>query len=503
MRKKILDSTLIEEIINLRKFKIFPEAMVRNVIFRVVKLETSETKEKAHSNKMKIIVQTEHPKKVSGIKGTEYQTKQSIYLDTPNHMFRTELNDETLKVVEKIKKKSFQLGQILCVSWGARGIPVKEFHLDHPIKGFEHLCKEMVKGESIDRYQLKDESKWLLYDPNGEYNPKGLYRPAFRELFENPKIIVAEVTGPKGLVATYDDQEFYTDHSLSCAIPKFRLEGKDQQFFGRHKIVISKEDIRLSRKYDLKYILGALNSSAINFYFQILLGYELNVYPELIEELPIPRAKKIQQEEIVKKVESMLELNECQLVIEDVFDGLLKKYGFSNSKPLFHFYPQHPSEVGIDVVNSQNFDEPEELPKIYTTLSGNFIVIMDNNKNPIYKIYFTDDVMQQFFFLTIKRFLRTTRKKKFSNATKIIEIPIYVNNRESNAEQIRNLMETLLNWHKNALEKELKQCPIKTLNLIEFEKMKDELDNEIDKKIFDLLGLNEDEMQIIEKIRDP
>jgi len=47
-------------------------------------------------------------------------------------------------------------------------------------------------------------------------------------------------------------------------------------------------------------------------------------------------------------------------------------------------------------------------------------------------------------------------------------------------------METLLAWHQKALENELKQCPIKTLDLIKFEKMKDEIDNEIDKKIFGL-----------------
>jgi hypothetical protein len=343
----------------------------------------------------------------------------------------------------------------------------------------------------------------LLYDPNAEYHSEGLYRPAFPELFENPKIIVAKVTGPNGLIATYDDQGFYTDDSLSCCIPKFRLKGKNSQFFGRHKIAISKEDIRLSREYNLKYILGALNSSASNFYFQILLGYELNVYPELIEKLPIPNANPNQQKEIAEKVETILKLNQCQLTIEDVFDGLLKKYGFSDSKPLFHFYPQHPSEVEIDVLNSQNFDEPEELSKIYTTLSDNFIVIMDSNKTPLYKICFNDSIMQQFFFLAIKRFLGNTKKKKLNNATKIIEIPVYANNRELNAEQIKNLMKTLLAWHQKALENELKQCPIKTLDLVGFERMKSEIDATIDQKIFDLLGLAEEDITMIERVRDP
>jgi type I restriction-modification system DNA methylase subunit/predicted type IV restriction endonuclease len=503
MRKKLLDSTLIEEIVNLRKFKIFPEAMVRNAIFRIVKLEEPNAEEKAHSNKIKIIVQTEHPKEASGIKGIEYQTNQSLYLETPEYMFRTELNDETLKIVKKIDERSLQLGKILCVSWGARGIPVEEFHLDQPIKGYEHLCKKMIKGENIDKYQLKYEGKWLLYDPDAECHPKGLYRPAFQELFESPKLIVAEVTGPKGLVATYDEQGFYTDHSLSCAISKFRLEGKDKDFFGKHKIAISDEDIRVSREYYLKYILGVLNSTTISFYFQTMLGYELNVYPELVEKLPIPKANENQQKEIIENVETILELNRCQLVVEDVFDGLLRKYGFSSSKPLFYYYPQHPTEVEIDVVNSQNFDEPEELPKLYTTLSSNFIIITDDNKNPLYKICFSNNVMQQFFFLAIKRFLKTTKKKKFNDATKTIEIPIYANNKESNAQQICSLMETLLAWHQNALKNELRDCPVKTLDLEKFEKMKEAIDGEINKKIFDLLELDIEDIKIVERVRDP
>lgn len=504
MRKKMLDSTSIEEIVDLRKFKIFPEAMVRNIIVRVTKLSGPDMEEKAHSNKIRIAIQSEHPKKSGKISdGIEYQTSQSIYLETPEHMFRTELNDKTLEVIKKIEKRSITLGQLLCISWGARGIPVKKFHLDSQIKGYEHLCKRMVKGENVDRYKLKYAGKWLLYDLQGEYYPEGLYRPAFKELFENPKIIIAEVTGQKGLVATYDDQEFYTDHSLSCAIPKFRLESKDKSFLGKHKIKISEKEVQLSREYDLKYLVGVLNSSAMNFYFQILLGYELNVYPELIERLPVPLADRSHQEKITEKVDTLLEVNRCQALIENVFAGLLTKYGFSSSKPLSYFYPNHPNEVKIDVINSQSLDEPEPFSRVYANSSDSYVVLADEHNQAIYTICFEDRVIQQFFFMAIKRFLTTTKRKTFNQATTVIEIPVYSNNRSINAEQIQNLMSTLFSWHQKALESELKNCPIKVLDLIEFEKLKDQIDDDINKDIFQLLDLKEEDIKLIERSRDP
>jgi hypothetical protein len=137
------------------------------------------------------------------------------------------------------------------------------------------------------------------------------------------------------------------------------------------------------------------------------------------------------------------------------------------------------------------------------TISGDFVIIIDYERNPLYKISFNNNIMQQFFFLSIRRFLEGTRKKKFNDATKIIEIPTYANNRKSNAEQIQNLMNALHTWHKKALENELKQCPIKALSLVEFERMKDLLEMEIDARIFTLLDLSEEDIRVIEQVRDP
>jgi hypothetical protein len=57
-------------------------------------------------------------------------------------------------------------------------------------------------------------------------------------------------------------------------------------------------------------------------------------------------------------------------------------------------------------------------------------------------------------------------------------------------------------WHANALQNELKDCPIKTLNLDDFEAMKESLDMDTNLLIYNLLKLSNIEIARIENIRD-
>ena len=61
--------------------------------------------------------------------------------------------------------------------------------------------------------------------------------------------------------------------------------------------------------------MGLLNSKLVNFYFRKMLSYDLNVYPESIEQLPIKninfddaKEKKIYKD-IVDSVNKILKLN--------------------------------------------------------------------------------------------------------------------------------------------------------------------------------------------------
>jgi hypothetical protein len=122
------------------------------------------------------------------------------------------------------------------------------------------------------------------------------------EFFENPKIIFQEVTGKHGLIGVYDEEKFYSDHSLICCIPKYFFKGYDQKKLRKHKIYVDEKEINMSREFDILYALAVMNCQVNGFYFSKFVGYDLNVYPENIEYLPIPSIYFKTPEEERKKV---------------------------------------------------------------------------------------------------------------------------------------------------------------------------------------------------------
>ena len=232
------------------------------------------------------------------------------------------------------------------------------------------------------------------------------------------------------------------------------------------------------------------------------MGYELNVYPENIEQLPLPISDLAAQSPIIESVETLLKLNHCEATIEATFNDLLNKFGFSRTNTLSHFYPNNPVEVGIDVVNSQNFDEPELLRKFSVDIEGNFLVLTDDGETTIYKICFSNRETLFFFFLSIKRFLAGSNKRQYNDLLDAIEIPIFAPNRLVNAEKITALMSVLGSWHQEAMGKELRDCPVKSLDLAKFESLKGTISREIDRAVYKMFNLTEQEISQIERARN-
>jgi hypothetical protein len=90
------------------------------------------------------------------------------------------------------------------------------------------------------------------------------------ELFENDKILINKVTGPTGLIGTFDDERYYTDDSVCCCVPKYLLKNVDKNILMKHKLYINEEEIEISRQYNPKYVLAIINSKLMNFYFSVL-----------------------------------------------------------------------------------------------------------------------------------------------------------------------------------------------------------------------------------------
>jgi len=292
LRKNIIDEQCLEQIVDLSEVKIFEEAVVRNCIIVVNK----------KAKKKGIAVFKALPKENDIPEITKRRVVPVNFLRRmPKYMFRIDTSGEDKKLLDKIAEQSINLGNLCYVNWGARTGNINKFVVDRIM---DRDCKKMINARNIERYSLNWDRKYI------RYLKKQLYNPMFEELFENEKIIVRDISGKTRLKATYDDQKFYAEHTVSLCVPKHLLVGVK-----RKGIDCSQEEIEQSKKYNLKIILGIINSKLINYYFQKLLGGGLHVYPNDVKRLPIYKINFSNYKErkihnrLVELVEVMLELN--------------------------------------------------------------------------------------------------------------------------------------------------------------------------------------------------
>jgi len=494
LRKYLLENTSIQIIVDLKKYRLFEDAVVRNIIM-ICK------KGKEPDNTIQIIVPQKDPKIHEQISDGVLEVKQSVYENTPDYMFRLELNGKTVGIIDKIKAKSIYLGNIAVVSWGARGVPIEKFQLDKPVN---KSCQRMIKGENVRRYLINYTGKWLLYDK------EKLYRPALVELFENEKLVISEVTGEKGLIACFDNERFYTDHSLSCCILKHRLENFDKTTLRKHKIYIQAEEVEISKNYDLKYLLGFINSKLINFYFYLMLGYELNVYPESIEQIPIykidfdnPSSKAIHNE-LVKLVDEMLRLHKQRNDILNTFAQMMNNYPDYEAislKDAYYTRADYSNYIEKKAHISAQIQALITGIKIYEE-NNSIIFKVDSEPQidtPVLELIIKDENLRLFIFYTLNKFFIEKRKKKKWGEGKVVDIilnnlntvvyknPAKLHLIEYNLERINLLMNEFTS-----------KLPVYHLSKIDEEI--DKIDTQIDNLIYKLYALGENEIGTIEDV---
>lgn len=214
-----------------------------------------------------------------------------MFRQAPGAMLRLEYADPTADECRRLKEASIPLGRYFCAAWGARGTPVREFHFEaqvHP------LCRPMLKGDDVSPLSIRKSTRWLLYDVDR------LYRPSRPEFFHPEKLVVSKVTGANGLVCAVDEKGHYTDDSLACVVRKADLASIPPAERRRHRISIAPWQIAPSREYDLHMIAALLQTPLVRTYYRVLLGGGLNVFPNLIEELPLPPPESLNRPEALK-----------------------------------------------------------------------------------------------------------------------------------------------------------------------------------------------------------
>jgi type I restriction-modification system DNA methylase subunit len=297
LRKFILDTCVLETIVDLSKYKVFADASIATCIF-VLRKESNPEKRLQHE--ISIISQDSYD---GGVTGKGSLLLQKVFAETPNNTFRLNLNNDILQLVGKIDSQSVRFGDICYLITGA------VLHNSETGESKERLIstkskkglKPYIEAKEIGRYQPPISAKFLDYKPNE------VHRPKFKELFENDKIMIARIA--TDVKATLDYGHLYTDHTIDLAVRKDMLVNV------KHRdIKISEEEAAFSQKYGLGYLLGIINAKIATWYLKNMLGMAIEINPETGRQLPIRRidfdnpAEKSAHDEIVALVEKMLAL---------------------------------------------------------------------------------------------------------------------------------------------------------------------------------------------------
>ena len=216
------------------------------------------------------------------------------------------------KALEGTKEAGFNMGDGVFV---LSGDEINKLNLKTNEK---KVIKKYLDSNDVDRYSINHNDEYLIYADKeakelirkGEYpnlkkhldkmksfitssnKPYGIHRPREIRYFNSPKLIC------KGMFASpefsYDEEKFYVGFSFS--------------------VIIQKDDI-----YSLKYLLGIMNSSLGDYWFNKHgkkrgIGVDIGVL--VYREFPVHKATAKEQAPIKKLVDYMLDLNSKYLKVK-------------------------------------------------------------------------------------------------------------------------------------------------------------------------------------------
>lgn len=283
LRKYVLENTAIEVIADL-KDNVFEGASVDTSIF----ILRREMDLKQILNQRISI--GEVPSKIlrTVITPSNIITQSQLF-NIQDYNFNTNLDTTSISMFDTILKNSLKLEECCVIKNGMK--VRKDFVTNKKVNNF---YKRFLLGASVKPFAIDYYNKWVCYDKKLEIK---FTNQAFRDesIFVAPqKLLVRQVMGKTKIYGTYDENQYYVDQSVYILLP-------------------------LRKDLTLKYILGLINSRLMFYYFSKVFSDRKTTFPKIkgvqISNLPIRTidftnlSEKKKHDEIVKHVETMLELN--------------------------------------------------------------------------------------------------------------------------------------------------------------------------------------------------
>lgn len=175
--------------------------------------------------------------------------------------------------------------------------------------------KPFVEGKHLGRW-LPTTHKWLEWGTKRA--PELFRRPTFPELYAVSEKIFIHRTSGEGLRSCYDDKQTLCNHTIMICLPWISLEGvhnksikKSARYRGEKPRLDSpkREELEVaSSRFNVKYLLGVMNSSAARDFLRANRRSNTDLYPDDWKKLPIPDVLPEQQAPIVALVDEILTL---------------------------------------------------------------------------------------------------------------------------------------------------------------------------------------------------
>ncbi len=299
------------------KVPLFGSVGVRNVIFLFQKTDSSHNKPQRREH---------YP---------EFGKVQLLSTDEQQNLtYRTFFPEDA--IAQHFAKPTINLDKICYISVGmvvhadekrAEG----EFGLKDVVSNEKDSLhpKPFVEGKYLARW-LPNKNKWLEW---GTQRAPALFRRrTFPELYkvEEKLISISMAASVEKLRVVYDNQKLCHNDSAYCFIPWHSLAGVQNRSIKQRTRYRDERPKRLdlpereeleqtSSRFELKYLLGVMNSTVADEFLKTNRRHNIRIYPDDWKKLPIPDVSSEQQAPIIALVDEILTAKRANIE-EDVSD---------------------------------------------------------------------------------------------------------------------------------------------------------------------------------------
>ena len=272
LRALLLERAAITHILDTKR--LFPKAFVENCIL-LLQRQTDAAKRREQM----IECRFESPAAAE----TMIRIPQRRFEHAPFHRFAVSIDRPTFDLLEKIAADCPKLGDICECHDGVN--PGNAKHKLLVADAVDERCKKVLNGKNIGRYRLNWGGLFVRYDR--ALAAKGdVIRWGHLPSLASPKILTRQTADR--IIAAFDDGRYYATNSLHTTVLRAGVAD-----------------------FELKYLLGLLNSRLLSFYYRKLVFETGQVFSQVklvnLRQLPIKPATPDQQREVIAFVDQLLE----------------------------------------------------------------------------------------------------------------------------------------------------------------------------------------------------